>query len=179
MVLVVLAHPYLDRSRANRALLDQVERQSGVRVRDLYQLYPTFSIDVAAEQRALVEAKVIVFQHPMYWYSVPGLLKHWFDKVLARGFAYGDGEGALKGKKCLFAITTGGDDKAFSADGIHGQELDAFLPVLRQTSVFCGMEFLPPMIVSGAHRISDTLLQQEAERYGQRISELRALTDVA
>ena len=41
----------------------------------------------------------IVLQHPLYWYSVPGLLKHWFDKVLARGFAYGAGGRELVGKR--------------------------------------------------------------------------------
>lgn len=33
--------------------------------------------------------------HPLYWYGVPGLLKHWRDTVLVKGWAYGEGGGAL------------------------------------------------------------------------------------
>src|SRR5688572_14060703 len=90
-VLLIYAHPYPDRSIANRKLLEAVDGLQGVAIRSLYDLYPTFDIDVSSEQKALRGAQVVVLQHPMYWYSVPSLLKHWFDKVLARGFAYGQG----------------------------------------------------------------------------------------
>ncbi|MCU0659939.1 MAG: NAD(P)H-dependent oxidoreductase, partial [Polyangiaceae bacterium] len=119
MVLLVLAHPYLARSRANRALLEAVRDLDGLEVRALYDRYPDFDIDVEAEQRALTEASAVIWQHPMYWYSVPGLLKHWFDRVLARGWAYGGGAAALRGKRCLWAVTTGGDEQAFQPDGMH------------------------------------------------------------
>jgi hypothetical protein len=69
-------------------------------LRSLYDRYPDFDIDIAAEQRALVNARLIVWMHPMFWYSVPALLKHWFDKVLAYGFAYGDGGTALRASTC-------------------------------------------------------------------------------
>jgi glutathione-regulated potassium-efflux system ancillary protein KefF len=32
---------------------------------------------------------------------------------------------------------------------------DAFLPPYEQTAVLCGMRFLPPMMLHGAHRVSD------------------------
>ena len=99
MIVVVYAHPYPDRSRAGRALLEAVQGLPDVEVRSLYELYPDFGIDVEAEQEALTRADTIVWQHPLYWYSVPGLLKHWFDKVLA-GWAYGEGGTALVGKRC-------------------------------------------------------------------------------
>ena len=140
-VVIIYAHPYPDRSRAGRALISAVRELPRVSVRSLYDLYPDFAIDVAEEQEALRRADVIVLQHPLYWYSVPGLLKHWFDKVLARGFAYGQGGRELVGKRCLWVTTTGGEPDAYAAGDaarllpgpvpvtvLHG-ELDDRVPV--------------------------------------------------
>jgi glutathione-regulated potassium-efflux system ancillary protein KefF len=172
MIVLVYAHPYPDRSRANRVLLDAVRSLDGLEIRSLYDLYPDFAIDVDAEQDALTRARTVVWQHPLYWYSVPGLLKHWFDKVLAHGWAYGEGGTALAGKRCLWVSTTGGDETSFSPAGMHGQRFGAFVPPIEQTARFCSMDWLPPMQVHGAHRISPQALRQHAERYRARLLEL-------
>ena len=82
MIVVIYAHPYPSRSRAGRALVDAACSVPDTEVRSLYDLYPEFDIDVTGEQEALARSSLIVWLHPFYWYSVPGLLKHWFDKVL-------------------------------------------------------------------------------------------------
>jgi glutathione-regulated potassium-efflux system ancillary protein KefF len=171
-IVVILAHPYLARSRANRALVREIKELPGVDVRNLYELYPDFDIDVAAEQEALTAADVVVWQHPMYWYSVPGLLKHWFDKVLARGWAYGDNGTALHGKRCLWVVTTGGDDAAFRPEGIHGFPMSSFTPHVEQTARFCGMDWLEPVILHGSHRVSAHDLHEFANAYRVRIQRL-------
>jgi len=171
-VLLVFAHPYPDRSRANARLLAGVKDVPGVTVRSLYDLYPSFDIDVSAEQAALKEARVVVWQHPMYWYSVPSLLKHWFDKVLARGFAYGEGGKALWGKRCLWVVTTGGDELAFGAHGMHGRPFQEFAPVVEQTALFCGMRWEEPLVIYGAHRVPPDVLDGAASSYRDRLQEL-------
>src|SRR5687768_12986761 len=108
-ILVLQAHPYPDRSRANRALERAIEGIPGVDIRSLYDLYPDFSIDVAAEQSALLACSVVVWQHPLSWYTVPALLKLWFEKVLTTGWAYGEGGRAIAGKRCLWVVTTDTD----------------------------------------------------------------------
>src|SRR5262249_6596635 len=125
-IVVVQAHPYPDHSRANRALGEAIIGLAGVHVRPLYGLYPDFSIDVEAEQRALEPASVVVWQHPMYWYTAPALLKLWFEKVLTAGWAYGPGGTALQGKRCLWGVTTGGDDLDYTPEGVHQHSFDAF-----------------------------------------------------
>src|SRR6188768_2948767 len=110
MILVVYAHPYPTRSRAGRALIAAIGDLAGVEVRSLYDLYPDFDIDVDAEQKALTAADVVVWLHPFYWYSVPGLMKHWFDKVLEQGWAYGDTGVALRGKHCLWVPAVGSEE---------------------------------------------------------------------
>jgi glutathione-regulated potassium-efflux system ancillary protein KefF len=171
-VLLILAHPYPDRSIANRKLLEGVQDLEGVQVRSLYDLYPTFDIDVSAEQTALSRAAVVVLQHPLYWYSVPSLLKHWFDKVLTRGFAYGTGGKALWGKRCLWVVTTGGDEQAFGAHGMHGRPFNEFMPAVEQTALFCGMHWEEPMVVYAAHRLPPGELALAARAYRERLSAL-------
>jgi glutathione-regulated potassium-efflux system ancillary protein KefF len=172
MVVLVFAHPYPDRSRANRRLLEAVAELEGVDVRSLYDMYPGFDIDVAAEQAALERASAVVWQHPTYWYTVPGLLKHWFDKVLLRGFAYGEGGTALRGKRCLWVVTTGGDDEAYTEAGMHGRAFESYKPVVEQTAVFCGMRWEEPLIVQGVHDLEDGALDAAAGTYRARVERL-------
>jgi glutathione-regulated potassium-efflux system ancillary protein KefF len=169
MVVLVFAHPYPNRSRANRRLLDAVADLDDVDVRSLYDMYPGFDIDVPAEQAALEEATAVVWQHPTYWYSVPSLLKHWFDKVLLRGWAYGEGGTALRGKRCLWVATTGGDVGSYSEQGMHRRAFEAYRPVVEQTAVFCGMRWEPPLIVHGVHQLSDPVLDEAAREYRARM----------
>ena len=87
-ILVLFAHPYPHMSRVNRAMAEAVRDLPHVTVRDLYEIYPDFYIDVKREQALLTTHDVIVMQHPVYWYSCPSLLKEWMDSVLEYGWAY-------------------------------------------------------------------------------------------
>ena len=173
MICVIHAHPYLSRSRTNRALADALRGVPDLDLRSLYDLYPDFDIDVFAEQQALARAKLVVWMHPVYWYSVPGLLKHWFDKVLEFGWAYGEGGTALHGKHCLWVPTTGGDARAYSAAGMHAYPFATFMPVVEQTARFCGMRWETPHIVDGADSIDETRLSEHAAALANRMASWR------
>jgi glutathione-regulated potassium-efflux system ancillary protein KefF len=172
VICLLYAHPYPDRSRANRALLAAVRDLPGLDLRPLYDLYPDFSIDVEAEQRALQKARVIVLQHPVYWYSVPALLKHYFDKVLQLGWAYGTPTKALQGKTCFWVTTTGAPTSGYADDGMHRRPFQDFVPAIEQTARFCGMEWAEPLIVFGAQRIAREELDQACTSYRERLQEL-------
>jgi glutathione-regulated potassium-efflux system ancillary protein KefF len=174
MAFLVFAHPYPDRSRANRRLLEAVSDLPGLEVRSLYDSYPMFDIDVRGEQAALTRAEVVVWQHPIHWYSVPSLLKHWFDKVLLKGWAYGEGGTALRGKRCLWVATTGGDDRAYQPSGMHARPFEEYLPVVEQTARFCGMRWEQPLVVKAAHRLTKAELDAAAERYRATLAGLIA-----
>ena len=169
MIVLFSAHPYPDRSRANRALLEAVSGLPELELRSLYDLYPDFDIDVPEEQAALTRARAVVWQHPLYWYSVPSLFKHWFDKVLLRGWAYGEGGTALAGKRCLWAPTTGGEPSSYQPGAIHGFPFSAFVPVVEQTARFCGMHWEEPFVVHGSHRITEATLRETGERDRHRL----------
>lgn len=166
-VLVVFAHPSLQTSRVQRRLLDRARGVPGVAVRDLYERYPEYDIDVEAEQAALEAHDVVVWQHPFYWYSVPPLLKQWFDLVLEHGWAYGSSGTALHGKTVLSMISAGGPADAYCAEGYNRFGVRQLLAPVEQTARLCGMRYLPPCVIFGTHRLSVPDIREEADRYAQ------------
>jgi glutathione-regulated potassium-efflux system ancillary protein KefG len=154
-VLILFAHPALEKSRVNRHLMHAVDGLEGVTFHDLYEEYPDFQIDVAREQDLLRTHDVIVLQHPFYWYSGPALLKEWMDLVLEHGFAYGAEGKALRGKTMLNAITTGGPRTAYQADGYNRFTIRQLLAPFDQTAHLCGMRYLAPFVVHRSLVIRD------------------------
>ena len=153
-VLVIFAHPVLERSRVNSRLLAAIAGLEGVTVHDVYEHYPTFHIDVAREQALLLSHDVIVFQHPFYWYSTPALLKEWQDLVLEHGWAYGAGGTSLRGKVTFNALTTGGPETAYRVGGYNRFTVRQLLAPWEQTAHLCGMRYLPPFVVHAALRVA-------------------------
>jgi glutathione-regulated potassium-efflux system ancillary protein KefF len=166
--LVIAAHPHLQHSRINRTLLRAAAQTPAV-LRDLYALYPDYLIDVDGEQAALAEARLVVWQHPIHWYSSPPLMKLWIDEVLAFGWAYGPGGNALRGKDLWLVASTGGPEESYRPDSYNRHFFDAFLPPFEQTAALCGMRFLPPLLLHGAHRTSDEQIDEHARLYAQRL----------
>lgn len=118
-VLLLFAHPALEKSRVNRVLLEAARSVNGVTVNDLYEIYPDFHIDVEREQALLLEHEIVVFQHPLLWYSTPSLLKEWQDLVLQHGWAYGSEGSALAGKRLVSVISTGGKEESYREGGYN------------------------------------------------------------
>jgi glutathione-regulated potassium-efflux system ancillary protein KefG len=152
-ILVLLAHPVLERSRLNRSLADVAAKVEGVTLHDLYEEYPSSAIHVKREQALLERHDVVVFQHPFYWYSTPSILKEWQDLVLEHGWAYGEHGHHLQGKLTFNALTTGGPAQAYREGGYNRFTIRQFLAPYDQTAHLCQMKFLAPFVVHGAFRI--------------------------
>ncbi len=165
-VLVIYAHPEPYSSTVNRVLIDQIKHLEHVTIHDLYGCYPDFFIDVHAEQQKLLAHDVIVFQHPLYMYSCPALLKEWFDRVISKGFAFGGGS-ALQGKTWRSVITTGGREEAFSERGYNKYPLEQILQPFELTAALCLMEWVEPLVLYWARNVSAQERQRHANRYYQ------------
>ena len=173
-ILILFAHPALEKSRVNRHLIAAVNNLAGVTVHDLYEAYPQFHINVKYEQELLVNHDIIIFQHPLYWYSSPAILKEWQDLVLEHGFAYGHEGKALIGKKFLSAITTGGAEDSYQSTGHNRFSLRSFLLPFEQTAYLCGMEYLPPFVIQGTHQIhNQQIIMDYAQSYRRSILALQ------
>jgi glutathione-regulated potassium-efflux system ancillary protein KefG len=173
-ILVLLAHPVLERSRVNRRLAKAIEGVPGVTLHDLYETYPTLDIDVRREQALLLEHDVVVFQHPFYWYSVPSLLKEWQDLVLEHGWAYGKDGTHLRGKLTMNAVSTGGPQQVYRHEGRNRFTMREFLAPWDQTAWLCGMTFLAPFVVHGSFRLnSEADVAPHAAAYRRLLEALR------
>ncbi len=173
-ILVVHAHPYPGASRAGRVLLAALEGLPETELRELYSRYPDFDVDALAEREALGRAGLVVWMHPLHWYGVPSLLARWFETVLAKGWAYGEGGTALAGKDCLWAVTTGGDTVAYSPAGRHHRPFADFAPPVEGIARYCGMNWLEPFVVHGAHAIPDVALAAQAHALRARLEAWQA-----
>ena len=145
-----------------------------VTIRDLYQLYPDFDVLPQVEQTILEQHDVVIFQHPFYWYSSPALIRQWMDLVLEHGWAYGKAGTRLQGKYMLNAISTGGNDEAYTPQGHHGHTIREFLLPFEQSARLCYMNYLPPFVVHGANTLNEQDLHVYAARYTQLLEQLKA-----
>jgi glutathione-regulated potassium-efflux system ancillary protein KefG len=171
--LVLFAHPAVQHSRSNGPMLAQAQQTDGVTVVDLYAEYPRFDIDVATEQRRLLDHDAIVFQFPLLWYSAPPLLKQWYDLVLQHGFAYGEHGIALKGKLWMCAVTVGGPLAAYGPEGRHGYSLRHLLSPIEATANLCQMPFLAPYVLFGSLGATDETRTTHAGGYRRLLETLR------
>ncbi|RLW67813.1 MAG: potassium transporter KefG [gamma proteobacterium symbiont of Stewartia floridana] len=174
-ILILLAHPSLERSEVNRPLAEAAAAIEGITLIDLYAEYPDFQIDIDREQQRLLEHDVIIFQHPLYWYSTPAILKEWQDLVLEHDFAYGSKGTALHGKLFFNALSAGGSEAAYRAEGYNHFTIRELLQPMEQMASLCGMRYLPPFALFGARTSVDE------GRIGQHIDTwielLKALRD--
>ncbi|WP_374569363.1 NAD(P)H-dependent oxidoreductase [Ideonella sp.] len=171
-IVVLVAHPRLDHSRVNRALLQAAHALPPGRalVRDLYRIYPDYLIDIDAERALLAQAKLVVWQFPFHWYGMPALLKLWLDEVFGFGWAYGPGGNALRGKDLWLVVSTGGAEDAYHPSGHNRHFIDAFWPPAEQTAALAGMRFLPPLVLHAAHRVDDDTVRAHAAMYAELLA---------
>ncbi|HMT29653.1 MAG TPA: NAD(P)H-dependent oxidoreductase [Bacteroidia bacterium] len=164
-ILILFAHPLLEKSRIHKSLLKSLPTSENITFRDLYELYPDFNIDVKKEKQLLLEHDIIIWQHPVYWYSVPPLLKQWIDVVLEFGWAYGPGGNKLQGKFIFNAISSGGQQAVYSPEGKNRFTIRQFLAPLDQTAVLCHLTYLPPFVVHGTHLLNNDQINEYAKQY--------------
>lgn len=178
-IYLLAAHPDWRQSRVNRRLRDAVAGLPNVHVQDLYGRYPDYDIDVPAEQAALAAARLVVLMHPVHWYSMPALQKLWLDEVLTHGWAYGHDGTALRGKDLWLVATTGGPQSSYQPQGYNRHAFEAFLPPYEQTAALCGMRFLTPLVLHGAHRATEQDIDAHAQLLRDRLAAYPAWPELA
>ena len=111
-----------------------------------------FAPDIVAEIEKLAQADIVIFHTPMWWFSVPAVLKGWFDRVLAMGVAWDGGRiyenGLLRGKQAMLCVVAGGPEDYFRVDGKHRATPQQILhPIQHGTLAFCGFDVIEPFVV--------------------------------
>jgi len=150
----------------------------------------TLTADVKAEIEKLLWADVLILQFPLWWFSMPAILKGWVDRVFAYGFAYGVGEhsdkrwgdrygeGRLAGKRAMLIVTAGGWQEHYSARGINGPIDDLLFPINHGILYYPGYEVLPPFVVYKADKLDEAGFQATAERLRERMRTLATTSPI-
>lgn len=149
------------------------------------------SADIAAEQQKLLWADTVILQFPLWWFSMPAILKGWVDRVYAHGFAYGVGEhsdrrwgdrygeGSLAGKRAMLIVTTGGWESHYSARGVNGPIDDILFPIQHGILYYPGFDVLPPFVVYRTGRVDKGRFETIRQELGKRLDELATTAPIA
>ena len=174
--LIVIAHP--DPNSFNQAIKTHLmatlkEQNHQVRVRDLYALGfdPVLSLeelqrydsqegdipaDVKAEQEEILWADHLIFVYPTWWWSMPGMMKGYVDRVFLPGFAFEVGDqgikGLLAGKKAWIIQTTGSDQAYIEENGLDKM---VKTPIEIGLFNFCGIEVVDHQILAAVPFVSE------------------------
>lgn len=144
----------------------------------------TLTEDVKREQEKLIWADVVILQFPLWWYSMPAILKGWVDRVYSLGFAYGIGEhndkrwgdrygeGKMLGKRAMVVVTVGSWKEHYSARGICGPIDDVLFPITHGILYYIGFEVLLSFVVYQSDRADEAAFSAAADQLRQRLREL-------
>jgi glutathione-regulated potassium-efflux system ancillary protein KefF len=171
MALLILAHPYYTRSIANKTIVNELsDKYPDLEVRDIFQRYPDYQIDVAAEQQALLRHETVILQYPMFWFNMPAILKLWFDEVFSYQFAYGSQGDKLKNKKVLLSMTVGQAEKNLINE--HENLIESFLKSVHHSIQYSQMNLSGTFLLFDVSPLSGhsvSKIKREAVEHGDKI----------
>jgi len=137
-----------------------------------------FAPAVRREIDRLLAADLLILQFPLWWYSVPGVLKNWIDRVFAFGALYGPGRtwdtGMMRGKRAMLSFTTSAPADSFLPDGKNGDIERTLWPLHAGVFGVCGYSVLPPFIAHSVAFVSEAARDALLEAYRQRLLSLDA-----
>ena len=120
------------------------------------ELGMSFAPDITGEIDKVNAAELVIFFAPIWWFSVPAVLKGWFDRVLAMGVAWNGGGkiyelGLYRGKQAMMVVTAGGPQEYYRVDGKHKADMLQILhPIHHGTLAFCGFDVHEPFVAINA-----------------------------
>ncbi|XP_053105814.1 ribosyldihydronicotinamide dehydrogenase [quinone] isoform X2 [Hemicordylus capensis] len=133
----------------------------------------SLSEDLIKEQRKVKEADLVIFQFPLYWFSMPAIMKGWMDRVLVQGFAHDFPQcydsGLLKNKLALLSFTTGGGKEMYSDEGVSGDIRYLLWPMQHGIMHFCGFSVLAPQICFAPEYATEEERVQMLVSWGERL----------
>jgi NAD(P)H dehydrogenase (quinone) len=147
----------------------------------------TQSAEIEAEQKKLLWCDVVVLQFPLWWFSMPAILKGWVDRVFANGLAYGltdakwpgrsgrplrYGDGVFQGRRAMLLVTTAGSESAMGSRGISGNIHDLLFPINHGILWYAGFTVVPPFLVLGTRDIRPERYNEITQALEKRLLEI-------
>lgn len=124
------------------------------------KLNMSFSPDIVAEIEKIKAAELVLFVTPLWWASVPAILKGWFDRVLAMGVAWDGGKfyenGGFRGKQAMMIVAGGHPAEYYEENGIHKATARQTLHHINHgTLAFCGFDIHEPFVALNVLGLDD------------------------
>jgi NAD(P)H dehydrogenase (quinone) len=136
----------------------------------------TVEASVRAEQEKLLWSNLVILQFPLWWFSMPAIMKGWVDRVMTLGFAFHWGQmydtGMLAGRRAIISTTTGGPSTGYEPNGRGGDISQILWPIHNGILRFCGFDVLPPFIAYGVIMPPDDARAQYLEEYKKRLLDI-------
>ena len=168
-ILVIATHPDIENSTVNRFWLDSLDKENDIIIRFLDDIYPKRKINAEVEKKFLEKADRVIFQFPFYWYSMPSLMRDYFDKVLEYGWAYGPNGDVLKGKEFLVALTIGAPEYSYTSGGYNNFTITELLRPLEATANAIQMTYLPHFALFNTPKLTEEELKLSFQSYIKHI----------
>lgn len=135
-----------------------------------------FSPDLSVEIGRLLTADLLILQFPMWWFSMPAIMKGWVDRVFAFGSAYDFGQtwenGVFVGRRAMLSVTTSAPAEAFAPDGRNGDIERILWPIHAGILGIVGYTVMPPFVTHGIPFVGEDTMRSELERYQQMLENL-------
>jgi NAD(P)H dehydrogenase (quinone) len=143
----------------------------------------TIAPDIAREADRVLACDLLILNFPIFWFSVPAIMKGWIDRVFLSGPFYGGrriyGRAGLTAKRALVAATLGGREHMFGSKAIHGELRGMLRHVLQGTLGYCGFKVVEPFFGYHVPYISPQERSACLERYRDHIRRLDDLPQLA
>ena len=155
--LVIVSHPYPERSVMTKGMQQAAESVEGVTVRNLETIYgfDTRAIDAQKERELTREHDRIVFMFPTHWFNITPMMKAYMNDVWGSV-----GPGLWQGKEMLLVTTAAGGASTYGESGRIGVKLeDVFLP-MKASALHAGMTYLTPLAFQSVSRSKLPFYQQ-------------------
>jgi NAD(P)H dehydrogenase (quinone) len=129
--------------------------------------------DIAAEIEKVAWCDLLILQFPLYWFSLPAILKGWIDRVFVPGFAFATGKwyerGGLVGKRAMLAITMSAYPEMMAPDGLNGFMDVNLWPIQNGVLAFCGCDVLAPFVANGVPYADEGTRAEILAHYERRL----------
>ena len=134
--------------------------------------------DIKDEVEKIKWADLLIFQFPVWWTSLPAILKGWIDRVFLPGVVHNIAEGKLydtgllKGKKAMLSYTTGATRDIYTNEGPHGDINDLFKYITHNILEVTGLKVLPSFGIFGSAVMSKDEVKIEINNFKDIINSL-------
>ncbi|MCC8979215.1 NAD(P)H-dependent oxidoreductase [Bradyrhizobium acaciae] len=135
--------------------------------------HDALSGDIAAEIEKLLWCDLLILQFPLWWFSVPAIMKGWIDRVFVNGAIYGSGRrydtGGLAGRRAMVVTSTAAYPGMCATDGLVGA-LDVVLwPIQNGTLAYAGCKVLPPFVSYSVNFVDEATRHRYLDDYAERL----------